>query len=101
MIETPVTLWFVMVALSIHAYFRLAPRQKLLPMQWTFTGKVAWRAPRLTALSFVPLLVAALLVFVATLPQYASLADSPLEMVAGIGLAVHVLHLAILWLTLS
>lgn len=101
MINTPLTLWLIMIALSVLTYFCLAPRQKHLPMQWTFTGKVLWRSPRLQALFFMPLLIAAISLFICTMPDYMSNPMEPLTMVNAIGFGIHVIHIGLLWLTLG
>lgn len=69
-----------------------------LPMQWSFSGKVVWSAPRRWALSFTPLLAAVLLFGSAALHGPGELKSQPHGIGAYIVMAltfigVHLVHL--------
>lgn len=102
----------VMIALSVQANFRFRQEQKL-PMQWALSrsrplsSTVIWSAPRVLALSLIPLLAISVLTLFAigamTLTprpgQEGTLMPS-LIFIGGIFLAVQILHLWLIEKTL-
>lgn len=84
----------VLTALSVWANGRLRDRGRL-PMQWGIGGKVNWTAPRKIALSFAPILAAAVLTLAAL--RYAG-EPNEAGLLAIIGGAFVAAHLLYLWL---
>jgi hypothetical protein len=84
-----------MLAISGVGYL-LLPKDARVPMQWDLAGKPTWKAPKLIAVLFSPILS----LFVLSAFSFAS-ASNPqkveaiLPLVAGAFLVVHVLHLAL------
>ncbi len=81
----------IMVALSVAAHFLIPAEQKTLVMQWSLDGKPVWRANRLVALLFSPVLaiVMCIVLFAAGSPA-GVVALAATAMAAG-----HALHLAL------
>ncbi|MGL4199645.1 MAG: hypothetical protein ACRCSX_17990 [Allorhizobium sp.] len=51
----------MMAFIAIWAYRNVAPDETRLPMQWSVSGTVNWRAPRIVAIAASPLLMLALI----------------------------------------
>lgn len=90
----------ILAVLSVIADRKLAAAARL-PMQWSFTGKVTWKAPRWIALSFTPAVAAVVLFGVATLLLTVIPVDRSAGLTAIIVIAVafcgaHLLHLWLL-----
>lgn len=53
-----------MAAIATWAHRNIAPETSRLPMQWSASGTVNWRAPRLVAIAATPVLMLALMVVI-------------------------------------
>lgn len=92
-----------LAAASIRANRRFS-REERLPMQWSFTGKVNWTAPRRVALAFTPVLAAIILgaaVIAIELsgdarPGQEGMGPAVIFLVGIVFLLVHLLHLRLI-----
>lgn len=88
-----------MIALSLRANRRFRAIDRL-PMQWTLTGAVSWRAPRGVALAFMPVLgtivilvIGAMALWVPPRPGQEGLVIPVLLAIAAGMVAIHALHI--------
>jgi hypothetical protein len=95
-----IVLLMVVISLLANAKFKNCAR---LPMQWSFTGKVNWTAPRFFALSFHPLLAVFLLAVMMVISIYndprpgdEKIAKALPIIIAGLLLFIQVVHLALM-----
>ncbi len=83
-----------MVALSVYAYFHVAPGQENLPMQWSLSGRPGWQASRLMALSLTPLVLGGLMAVVLSAADVDPNEQATvITAMAGVGPCVHALHI--------
>ncbi|WHO40478.1 hypothetical protein PMI04_007745 [Sphingobium sp. AP49] len=88
-----------MIALSVRANRRFRTIDRL-PMQWTLTGAVSWRAPRAVALAFTPVLGTFVIMLTGAMPlwvppragQEGLVIPVLMAMAAGF-VAIHALHI--------
>jgi hypothetical protein len=78
-----------MVLLALYAYRSIAPRESWLPMHWTFTGRITWRAPRPIALALIPALAIAASII---LPLVGKIGERETVMMAWLFLGCQSLH---------
>lgn len=85
-----------MAAIATWAYRNVAPDMDRLPMQWSTSGTVDWRAPRLVAVGVTPVLMLTLigLIFVFSRHDHAE-RDMALLWIAFIGPALQAMHMAL------
>lgn len=88
-----------MIALSLRADRRFRAIDRL-PMQWTLTGAVSWRAPRGVALAFTPVLGTAVIMVIGAMALWVppragqeGLVIPVLMAIAAGFVAVHALHI--------
>lgn len=86
----------MMAFIAFWAYRNVAPDEARLPMQWSVSGTVNWRAPRLVAISATPLLMLVLiaLIFVFSRHDHAE-RDMALLWISFIGPALQAMHMAL------
>lgn len=96
-----------LIILSLRANIRLRHEDRL-PMQWSFTGKVNWTAPRVLALAVTPALaigilslVAASMLRVEPRPGQEGFEVPVLLLMSLAFIAVHLLHLRMIDRTLQ
>ncbi|MFN3832019.1 MAG: hypothetical protein ACK4SQ_07320 [Allorhizobium sp.] len=85
-----------MAAIATWAYRNVAPGTDRLPMQWSASGTVNWRAPRLVAIGATPVLMLTLigLIFVFSRHDHAE-RDMALLWISFIGPALQAMHMAL------
>mgnify|MGYP000352467503 CR=1 FL=1 len=86
----------MMAFIAIWAYRNVAPNEARLPMQWSTSGEINWRAPRLVAVSASPVLMLGLigLIFFFSRDNPAE-RDMALLWTSLIGPALQALHMAL------
>ncbi|MFN4206586.1 MAG: hypothetical protein ACK4HG_09325 [Agrobacterium albertimagni] len=86
-----------MAGIAIWAYRNIAPDADRLPMQWSASGEINWRAPRLIAIAVTPLLMLSLMVviFVFSRHDHAE-RDMALMWISFIGPALQAVHIALM-----
>ncbi|WP_371397786.1 hypothetical protein [Fretibacter rubidus] len=92
----------IMVIISAFAYFK-APEGAKLPMQWGLDKSVNWRAPKLWAVMFTPLLAAIMLSVFSVLimkdpevtsdPTALSVVKASTYFMAGLFVVIHAGHM--------
>lgn len=93
----PLLSLIAMGLLAVWGHRNIAPERRSLPMQWSATGAVNWQAPRLVAVSGIPVAIAAAMVLVAYLSR-----DNPgdrnmaLVWISIIGPGIQAFYLALL-----
>ncbi|MDH4413731.1 MAG: hypothetical protein QE484_10510 [Rhizobium sp.] len=85
-----------MACIAIWAYRNVAPGVARLPMQWSTSGNVNWRAPRLIAVAATPLLMLCLIgvIFVFSRHDHAE-RDMALLWISFIAPALQAMHMAL------
>ncbi len=85
-----------MAGIAFWAYRNVAPGADRLPMQWSTSGTVNWRAPRLVAIAATPVLMLALigLIFVFSRHDHAE-RDMALLWISFIAPALQAMHMAL------
>lgn len=95
MITLVASTFMAMLAISAIAGLIL-PAGAQVPMQWDLRGQPTWRAPKLIALMFSPILSLMLMSGVAlTSASDPQKVESILLLIAGLFLVVHVFHIAL------
>ncbi len=85
-----------MVGIAIWAHRNVAPDADRLPMQWSASGEINWRAPRLIAIAVTPLLMLTLIlvIFIFSRHDHAE-RNMALLWIAFLGPALQELHMAL------
>lgn len=100
----PILTLAVLTALSCYANLRFREHDRL-PMQWSFKGRVNWTAPRVIALSVMPLLAAVVYLVQALLTANITPAVPPLQaealFLALLFVGCHLLHIWLIDTSLS
>lgn len=86
----------MMAFIAIWAYRNVAPDEARLPMQWSVSGTVNWRAPRIVAIAASPLLMLALIGVIFFFSRHDHQErDMALLWIAFLGPALQGLHMAL------
>jgi hypothetical protein len=85
-----------MAGIAIWAYRNVAPDADRLPMQWSASGEINWRAPRLIAIAVTPLLMLTLILVIFILSRHDHAErNMALLWISFLGPALQALHMAL------
>jgi uncharacterized membrane protein len=82
----------VMAAVSVYAWYTVAPNVEKVPMHWSLSGKANRLAPRWIAFGFIPVLAAAVMILMAA---SRAVGTTHIALSGGIFLACQLLHIAL------
>lgn len=93
----PLLSLIAMGLIAAWGHRNIAPERKRLPMQWSAKGTVNWQAPRLVAVSGIPIVIAVAMGLVAYLSRdNPGDRDTALVWISIIGPAIEAFYLALL-----